>query len=148
MSFWVRSVVAAIVLGISFVPASAQDKFPFVEKSVWTVTYVETKPGRFNPYIDDLSKVWQSYLKRMKADGHVLSYKILAAQFVRDNEPNLMLMVEYKNMAAFDAGTAYWERITKEVAGSIDKADKATINREELRKVRGTTVLREIDFAP
>ena len=59
-----------------------------------------------------------------------------------------MLMVEYKNMGSFDAGTVYWERLAKEVAGSIDKADKATINREELRKVRGTTILREIDFLP
>ena len=75
MSFSKKCAVAAIVLGIGLVSASAQDKIPFVEKSVWTITFVESKPGQFNSYIEDLSKVWQSYMKRMKADGHVLSYK-------------------------------------------------------------------------
>jgi hypothetical protein len=37
-----------------------------------------------------------------KRRGWVIDYKVLTAVDPRDNEPDLYLMVEYKNMAAMD----------------------------------------------
>jgi len=139
-------ILASAALGLWVANASAQERLPYVEKSVWTTTYVQTMPGKFDTYIEDLSKVWLMYVKRLKADGHILSYRILRVEFTRDNEPNLVLMTEYKNMAAFDVGTEYWEKLLQEVTGSLDKANRASASREELRKLRGTLLLRELDF--
>jgi hypothetical protein len=145
-------IVAVIGLcSLSLGAARAQDKsshdhLPYEEKSVWTITYMEAKPGKFNAYLEDLSKMWLAAMERLKADGYVLSYKVLRLDFVRDNEPDLAIMVEYKNMAAFDAGTRYWEKVIREIAGSLDQADKAEINREELRKIRGTVLFRELEL--
>lgn len=144
-----KAVMAGFALLASIIVTSlrAQEKLPYIEKSVWTITYVETKPGKFDDYIVELSKAWLAHLNRLQKDGYVLSHKIMRIEHPRDNEPNMILMVEYKNMAAFDVGTGYLEGIANEVFGSLRKGDQAEINREELRKLRGEVLTRELDFA-
>jgi hypothetical protein len=145
---YVRSICAATAIALSLVmgSATAQEKFPFVEKSVWTIAYVLTKPGQFNAYFIDLSKVWLEYIKKQKEDGQVLSYKLLRVEFARDNEPDMIIMVEYKNMAALDQGTEHVEQLVREVQGSIENSTKSAIAREALRQLKGTVLLRELDF--
>jgi len=145
-SFRASAMLAVVACCISLTPVSAEDKIPYIKKSVWVITFVKTKPGKFDDYIRDLSSKWLKYINKLKEDGHVLSYKMLSVQFPRDNEPNLLLMTEYKNMASFDLGTAYWERTITKVSGSLDEASKGTIKRGDLRTLRGEMVLREIDF--
>jgi hypothetical protein len=144
-----RSAVAMLLVFLfsaSPTVVSGQEKFPWVEKSVWVASFIQMKPGKFNAYIDDLSKVWLRYVNKQKQDGHVISYKMLRVEFPRDNEPDLVLMVEYKNMAAFDAGADYMEAAVKEIAGSLSEDSRAEITREDLRKLRGSVLFREIDF--
>jgi hypothetical protein len=125
---------------------SAQEKLPWVEKTVWVASYIETKPGKFNDYIKELSNLWLRYVNKLMHDGYVVSYKMMRVEFARDNEPDLVILIEYKNMAAFDAGTEYMESVVKEIAGSLSQDSKAETTREELRKLRGSLLFREIDF--
>jgi len=118
----------------------------FEEGSVWAVSYVETKAGQFNDYIADLSNVWRKFLDHQKEDGLVKSYKMLSIPYTRDDEPNLILMIEYTNWAAFDNGVEYFEELASEIMGSMDNAQEANINRGELRALRGSLVAQEIMF--
>jgi hypothetical protein len=146
--FAVRSMFAifAVALSLAIGSATAQEKYPFVEKSVWTMAKARTKPGQFNAYFIDLSKVWLEYIKKQKERGQVLSYKLLRVEFPGEDDPDLLLMVEYKNMAALDQGTEYSEQLVKEVQGSIENSTKAAVAREALRELKGTVLLRELDF--
>ncbi|MBT8136437.1 MAG: hypothetical protein KJO54_05395 [Gammaproteobacteria bacterium] len=114
--------------------------------SVWTVSFIETKPGHFDDYIDNLNNIWRRYLDAQKKDGDVLSYKMIPISFPRDGEPNLMLMVEFKNWASFDRGNDYFDKLAKKLQGGIDKATQSNIDREALRELRGGFVGQEIKF--
>ena len=140
-------IVALAAFVILPATAIAQDAERVWENgSVWTVSQIETKPGHFNDYIKDLSNVWRKYLDAQKRDGFVLSYKMLNVNFARDGEPDLILLVEYKNWAAFDQGVEYFEKLAQELQGSIKSAQVANINREELRSLRGGLVAQEVKF--
>jgi hypothetical protein len=127
--------------------AQADDRAYEDGGSVWTVSFIETKPGHFDDYIADLNAVWRRYLDEQKKDGDVLSYKMIPIAFPRDGEPNLMLMVEYKNWAAFDRGTEYFDELAKKLQGGIDQAKQSDIDREELRSLRGGFAGQEIGRA-
>ncbi|MBT8143423.1 MAG: hypothetical protein KJO55_01915 [Gammaproteobacteria bacterium] len=114
--------------------------------SVWTVSFIETKPGHFDDYIENLNNIWRRYLDAQKDDGDVLSYKMIPISFPRDGEPNLMLMVEFKNWAAFDRGNDYFDKLAKKLQGGIDEATQSNIDREALRELRGGFVGQEISF--
>ncbi len=114
---------------------------------MWTVSPVETKPGKFNAYINDLSRVWRAYLEDSKKnDGDVLSYKMLSVVSARDGEPDLLLLVEFKNMAVFDRSMDYFDKQAIKIQGTLDKSIEANIDREALRNLRGSILKREIHF--
>lgn len=127
-------------------PAAAQDERVWEQGSVWTVSYIQTKPGKFNAYVKDLSHVWRAFLEEQKKSGSVLSYKMLSVTSPRDGEPDLILLVETKNMAVFDQGPEVFEELSKKVMGSVEKAQAANIDRGELRTLRGSVLAREITF--
>lgn len=114
--------------------------------SVWTISYIETKPGQFNAYLKDIGAQWKARRALGQKRGEELSYKILQVADARENEPNLILMVEYKNMAARDIGLAQEEADTKAVMGSLDVAQQKVMNREALRTQRGSLMARELTF--
>ncbi len=147
MSSPIRSfcILAALALAAA-TPAQADERVYTDEHSVWSVSYIETLPGHFDDYIANLDQIWRRYLEEQKKDGDVLSYKMIPIAFPRDGEPNLMLMVEFKNWAAFDRGNAYFDRLATRLQGGVDEATQSNIKREEIRRLRGGFVGREIKF--
>ncbi|MEE9166107.1 MAG: hypothetical protein V3U24_01380 [Candidatus Neomarinimicrobiota bacterium] len=148
MKSLLRTMTALALLGIVTQPLQAQSSDRvWQEGSVWAISYVDTKPGHFNDYISDLSNVWRKYLEAQKKDGLIISYKMLNISFPRDGEPDLILLVEHKDWAAFDLANAeYSEKIAGRIQGSVQKAQQANINREDLRTLRGSIVAQEIAF--
>lgn len=114
--------------------------------SVWQISYIETKPGMFDDYMKYLSTSWRALQEEQKKAGDVLSYKVLAVDTPRDHEPDVILMVEYKNMAVFDRSLAEGEAMTAKVFGSLPKSNQAAISRESIRTLRGGVGVREMKF--
>jgi hypothetical protein len=145
---------AALALGLAAgslgfgLAAYAQDDNARVYDNgpVWRVSAIEVKPGMFNTYLKYLSTNWRAIQEAEKKTGDVLSYKILAADSVRDHEPDLFLMVEYKNMAVFDRSLKDQDAETAAVFGSLAKARDSSISREAMRTPRGQVLLRELKF--
>ena len=80
----------------------------------------------------------------LKAKGVVLDYKVLSVADPRDNEPDLYLMVEYKNMAAFDATPDDLDALSKKVFGSVAAANQGVVDRSAIRTQRGDMLTREL----
>lgn len=114
--------------------------------SVWSVSFIETKPGYFDDYIANLDQIWRRYLDEQKKEGLVLSYKMIPIAFPRDGEPNLMLMVEFKDWSVFNRGNEYFDELAKKLQGGVDQATQSNVDREELRALRGGFVGQEISF--
>lgn len=113
---------------------------------VWTISQIETKPGMFNDYMKYVSTSFRQIQEAGMKSGRVLAWKVLSVDSPRDHEPDVILMVEYKNMAAFDQSFAEQEAVTAGVFGSVVKSSQAAVNRESLRTLRGSETAREVVF--
>ena len=132
---------------ICSVSASAQDNTRNWDYgNVIATSAVHLEPGALNAYINDLNGLWRIFLDQQVKDGNVVSYRIIQSSFPRDGEPDLILITEHPNWAAFDLSNEYIEDLTKKLQGSLDKARDASIDRGKLRRLGGQSVYREIKF--
>jgi hypothetical protein len=138
--------LAAGSLGIGLAAHAQTTERVYDNGPVWRVSSIEVKPGMFNTYMKYLSTSWRAIQEADMKRGDVLSYKILAADSVRDHEPDLFLMVEYRNMAVFDRSLKDQDAQTSAVFGSLGKAQESAIGREAMRTTRGQLLLRELKF--
>ena len=136
---------AALLLSATAGSAQETDRV-YDRGSVWSASYIETKPGKFNAYMASLSKTWKVQREAAQKRGDELSYKILQIADTRDGEPNLVLMIEFKNWAVRDRSLATNEAETKQLMGSLDAANQLQIDRETLRTQRGGRASVELKF--
>lgn len=137
-------IAAALLLPLS---ALAEKGDPHAFGTYWTVTGVDTKPGKFVDYLKDLKQFYRQALDTQVADGKVKSYSMFANVHNRDSEADLYLLVEWNSGAdMLDTPTEYFEGLSKKLFGSLDNADVANIDRGELRTIMSTSLLREMSF--
>lgn len=141
--FLAASAAAALLLAGTMGAASAADH-NYTQGSVWKISYVQTKPGHFDDYINDMAHIFERFNEAQKALGRVISYKVLRLSDARDNEPNLILMVEYPNYAVLDTTDAVWDEARKDLFGTMKKEHGAAIDREALRTLRGDVYAQEL----
>ncbi len=147
MKFQLKPCIGTLLVALFALSANAQNNERNYENgTVWTIGYIETKPGYFNAYMNNLEQQWLQFIKQQQKDGDVLSYKVLNIISTRDEEPDLILLVEWKDMAVFDRSLDYFEELTRKVAGSIDTQVERNIDREQLRNLRGGQIARELIF--
>jgi hypothetical protein len=113
---------------------------------VWMISYIETKTGMFDDYMAYLSTKWRETNEADKRAGLVLDYKVLQVDEPRDGEADVILMVEYKNMAAFDRPLAEAEATSAKAFGSVVKSNQAFADRNKMRTNRGGLKAREMQF--
>ena len=147
MSKYLMSIVVSLFafMCILVTPALSAER-GYDNGSVWYVSFVRTKPGKYNDYLADLNNVWRKYIEAQMKDGDILSYKMLNVAARRQNESDLVLMVEFKNWATFDRGIEYFENLATKIQGSVDKSTQANIDREALRTLNGSVILQEVKF--
>ena len=135
---------AAALLAIPTLASAADPVRPYDNGPVWDVSAIQTKPGHFDDYMKYVSTTWRALNEELKKQGQVLDYKVLTVADPRDNEPDLYLLVEWKNMAAFDTPLDKQDALTRKVFGSVADANKAGMDRESIRTLRGDMLTREL----
>ena len=112
--------------------------------SVWTVSYVDVKPGQFNAYMKYLKEVAVPRFDYRKSAGDVLSYRILNVTNPRDTDPDLLVLTEFKNMSVFDRGPAYFDELDRKTAGSLEARQGQMAQVRAMTESRGSLMAREI----
>jgi len=139
--------IAALVLGAA-IDVAAQER-SFRQGSVWQITHVKTEPGQFNAYMENLRNGWMRTMEAAKAQGHVLSYRVISAPAGSPQDWDLMLMVEYPNMAALDNSVDVMDRVQREVMQQTpQQMSEAAVQRRQLREILGGKLGRELVFNP
>ena len=148
MNAFIRGAAVAAVLSVSGLSAAYAQTAQRVydNGTVWAVSYIETKPGMFDDYMSYLNSSWKQSQELAKKAGDVVSYKVLAVDNPRDHEPDVILLVEFKNMAVFDRALDDLDKQTTTVFGSPVKANQASVSREQIRVLRGSLLTREVKF--
>lgn len=140
-------VLAATLACSSLATAQAQNAARVYDNGpVWTVAYIETKPGMLNDYMAYIAGPYAALQEAAKKRGEVLDYKVLSVDSPRDNEPNLILMVQFKNMGVFDRSLAEGEKDDAAVFGSLAGSRQSQVKRQDMRVLRGEVLTRELRF--
>ena len=123
--------------------ARAEDERAYTEGPVTLVTYMRIEYGHFEEYIDWLNSTWKPTMAATKKAGLIIDYKIFTATPKSPDQPNIIRMITYKNMAGLDKGVEE-EAVAKKVIGSTELQNKARVARNEYRKVLGDELIREL----
>ncbi len=135
---------AAIMIAVTTVtPAMAQES-SYKLGTVREVSRIDVLPGQFENYMDYLATTWKKTQELGKAEGIVVDYEVLATNNARAGEPDLVLIVEYKDYQT----TAQQEAFSKKVNAmmAMDQRKQATANGErgKMRELMGSTEYQEL----
>ena len=141
----IKAIVLSMCLAASSLSlnARAQDERAYTEGPVTAVTYIRVEYGHFEEYIDWLNSTWKPTMEATKKAGLIIDYKVFTATPKSPDQPNIILWITYKNMAALDKGVEE-EAVAKKVIGSTEVQNKARVARNEYRKVLGSELIREL----
>jgi hypothetical protein len=124
--------------------ARAQDERQYSDGPVTEVNFIHVEYGHFEEYIDWLNSTWKPTMEATKKAGLIIDYKVFSATPKSPDQPNIFLMITYKNAAAaLDKGVEL-EAVAKKVICSTECQNKARVGRNEYRKVLGTEYIREL----
>src|SRR6201984_1134414 len=125
--------------------AGAQDVRQYSDGPVTNVTYIHVDYGNLEKYIDWLNSTWKPTMEATKKAGLIIDYKVFSFTPIgyTPNQPNVILWITYKNMAALDKG-AEEEDVAKKVIGSTDFQNTARICRNDYREILGRELLCEL----
>ena len=124
--------------------ALAQNDRQYTDGPVTEVDYIQVEYGHFAEYIDWLNSIWKPTMEAMKKAGIIIDYKVLHASPKSPDQPNIFLMITFKNMgAALDKGVEL-EEVAKKVIGSTEVQNKARVGRSQYRTVLGNEYVREL----
>ncbi len=143
-----RIVIALLVVLAAALAVGQMVNRPFHNGSVWTIAFIRTHAGMDNAYLTYLTTDWKREQEALKQEGIILSYKVLTTEPHAATDFNVMLMVEYKDIATMEANEAKTDALGQKLFGSDEKIQQGYKNRAEMRDVLGDRLAREIILEP
>jgi hypothetical protein len=123
---------------------TAQSTAPYTEGAVWQITMVKTKPGMGDDYLKTLAKIFKSTNDEAKKQGIITDYKILIGDAATQQDYDMLLMIQYPNMAALDGLRDKTDPIGAKMIGNDDQQRQLAVKRLEIREIMGDKTMREI----
>ena len=130
----------ALMLAIT---ATAQVYKYYSPGSVWTVTTIRIKSGMDQSYLSYLDSEFKKESDAQVKAGYMKSYKILRT-LDDDASWNLLILREYKSLAAMEADTEKSDALALQTSGNDDVQMKGYEDRSKIREVLATKTAREL----
>jgi len=130
----------ALMLAIT---ATAQVYKYYSPGSVWTVTTIRIKSGMDQSYLSYLDGEFKKESDAQIKAGYMKSYKILRT-LDDDASWNLLILREYKSLAAMEADTEKSDALALQTSGNDDVQMKGYEDRSKIREVLATKTAREL----
>ena len=141
----IRTIALSMCLAISApsLNARAQDVRQYTDGPVIRLDYIQVEYGHFEEYVDWLRSTWKPTMEAMKKAGLIIDYKVVGATPKTPDQPNIILMITFKDGAAALDKEVEQEEVAKKVIGSTELQNKARVGRNQYRKVLGIEYVRE-----
>ncbi len=121
-----------------------QDVRHYTDGPVTELDYIQVEYGHFEEYVDWLTSTWKPTMEAMKNAGLIIEYRVVRATPKTPDQPNIVLMITFKDgAAALDKGVEQ-EEVAKTVIGSTEFQNKAREGRNQYRRVLGIEYVREL----
>jgi hypothetical protein len=137
--------VAALSMG-AISPVFADDSKSYTEGQISEVTSIRTKPGMFDAYMKWLDTTGKQLREDEKKAGLIVDYAVFVARPRSPTDPDIYLVITYKNMAALDGLEDRVEPIMKKIWSTREAANKANVDRESLREILGSQLIRQLNL--
>jgi hypothetical protein len=124
--------------------STTQSTAPYTEGAVWQITMVKTKAGMGDDYLKALAKIFKSTNDEAKKQGIITDYKILIGDAATQQDYDMLLMIQYPNMAALDGLRDKTDPIGAKMIGNDDQQRQLAVKRLEIREIMGDKTMREI----
>lgn len=134
---------AAMMAAALAAPAMAQES-SYKPGTVWEVGRIDVLPGQFENYMDWLAGQWKKVNELAKAEGLVVGYHVLASTHPRDGEPDVILIIEYKDYQTTAQQEAFNKKVNAMLAQDDRKATAASAERGKMREQMGSVQYQEM----
>jgi hypothetical protein len=134
---------AAVCLTVFTTTAIAQAR-PYTEGPIVNVSAIRTAYGMYDEYLKWLAGPWKQEQEAMKKAGLILNYEVLTVEARGENDPDIYLVITYKNWAALDGLAERTDPISKQVYGSLEASNKGAVDRGKMRRVLGSTTMQTL----
>jgi hypothetical protein len=142
-----RVAAIAAFCGLAFTGVAAfADDHPFTEGPVVQVSSIRTEYGKFDDYMKFLGTKWKATQEAAKKAGYITGYKVISVEARGENDPDIYLVVYFKNWAALDDATAKGDAIAKQVDGSVAAANQGAVDRGKIRRILGSWTGQQLDL--
>ncbi len=142
-------ILTSVLIGLAFAAmaatALADEGRVYTDGPVVEVTYVKIKPGKFEDYMKFLATTYRTLMEANKKAGLIQDYGIYQATPRSPQDPDLLLTTTYPNMAALDRNEEA-EALSVKTLGSMSSQTQAAIDREAIREILGSELLRKLNL--
>ena len=136
--------VFALILLFAAPAVAQQSARPYTEGPVTDVQFIRVKSGHSDEYMAFLAGPYKRLMEAQQKAGVITGWAVYASD-ARDQEDwNIALTTNYKNMAALDNLRDRVDPINKQVYGSVDQSSEAMVKRGEMRDILGNRLLRQL----
>ena len=111
--------------------------------AVVNVSAIRTADGHFDDYMHWLATTYKKEQEAAKAAGLITNWRVLVVEARTPQDPDIILVTEYKNWAALDHLAGKMEQVSAQVEGSVDAANKSEADRAKIRTVLGSRTSQE-----
>jgi hypothetical protein len=132
---------SAVVFLATFATLAYADGRNYTDGPVVNVSAVKTVDGHFDDYMQWLATTWKKQEEAAKKAGLITKYQVMVVQPQGPNDPDIYLVVEYKNWAAFDGLGSKLDAVSAQVEGSLEKANQAQADRAKIRTILGSRTM-------
>ena len=124
--------------------SKSHDVRRYADGPVTELDYIHVAYGHFEEYVDWLNATWKPTMEAMKTAGLIIAYKVVRATPKTPDQPNIILMITFKDGAAAMDKAVEHEEVAKAVIGSTAVQNKAREGRNQYRTVLGIEYVREL----
>ena len=147
MSIKRQFAVCAAFAGLACASFSAlADDHAYSEGAVMNVARIRTLDGKLDDYMKWLDTTWKQRNEASKKAGDIVSYQVIGIEPRGPDDPNLLLVITYKNWAALDGALARGDAISKETEGSVAAANQSSADRGKIRRVLGSSTMQVLEL--
>ncbi|HEY2276685.1 MAG TPA: hypothetical protein VGH61_14385 [Steroidobacteraceae bacterium] len=135
---------ATALLGLSSLSTLAYaDGRDWSDGPVINVSSIRTVDGHFDDYMHWLATGYKKQQEAAKKAGLITAYRVIVVEARGPNDPDILLVTEFKNWAALDNLGGKFDKISAEMEGSVDTAAKSQADRGKIRTVLGSRTEQE-----
>jgi hypothetical protein len=123
-------------------PAYADGK-DWNDGPVINVSSIRTVDGHFDDYMHWLATTYKKQQEAAKKAGLITAYRVIVVEARGPNDPDILLVTEFKNWAALDHLGSKFDQVSAQIEGSVEAAAKSEAERAKIRTVLGSRTEQE-----